>query len=90
MNTICQNEGEYYFLLCKRHINLFCASGKLACYTTAVSVLLGERNFGKTKMVVEEKEVSRNLCNDLSQSQYIFFQRSGPGSYYLGGQIWTR
>lgn len=88
MNTICQNEGEYYFLLCRLQVNLFCASGKLAYYTTTVNVFLGKTSFGKTKMVIEDEEISRNLCNYLSQ--YVFFQRSGPGSYYLGGQIWTR
>lgn len=34
-------------------------------------------------MVIEDEEISRNLCNYLSQ--YDFFQRNGPGSYYLGG-----
>lgn len=47
------------FLLCRLEINLFCASGKSACYTTTVNVLLGKRSFGKTKMVVEDGEVSR-------------------------------
>lgn len=88
MNTICQNEGEYYCLLCRPQVNLFFASGKLACYTTSVNVLLGKRSFGKTKMVIEDEEISRSLCNYLSQ--YVFFQIGGPGSYYPGGQIWTR
>lgn len=61
MNIICQNEEEYYFLLCRFQVNLFCASEKLARCTTAVNVLLGKRCFGKTKMVVEDEEVSRNL-----------------------------
>lgn len=85
MNTICQNEVEYYFLLCRLQINLFCASGKLACYTTAVSVLLRERDFRKTKMVVEDEEVSRNLCSDLTQ--YVFFEEVDLEAIILGGKF---
>lgn len=36
-------------------------------------------------MVVEDGEISRSLCYYLSQ--YVFSQRSGPGSYYLGGKF---
>lgn len=49
MNTICQNEGEYYFLLCRFQVNLFCASEKLAWCTTAVNVLLGKKKFWKNQ-----------------------------------------